>query len=206
METRFIVVRHGETEWNVQGRVQGHLDSPLTAAGREQAEAVARALAAERVHAIYSSDLGRTLDTAAPAARRLGLGVRMEPRLRERQLGLFQGLTFDEASQAHPERFARFRARDTTEDLLTGESLVQMRDRVAGAFAFMASVHPGELVLVVTHGGVLDQVHRLATGMPLEAPRTFGVENASVHRLLWREGRLHLHAWGGQGPAALVDG
>jgi probable phosphoglycerate mutase len=196
LETEFIVVRHGQTEWNRQGRIQGHLDSPLTAEGRAQAEAIARRLAGTPVEAIWCSDLGRVLDTAAPAARTLGLTVRTDARLRERQLGLFQGLTFAEASEAHPGRFSRFRARDLGEDMLDGETLPQMRDRVAEVLGAIAAAHPAATVLVVTHGGVLDQVYRLATGMPLDAPRSFDVENASINRLRWSSGRLSLQMWG----------
>ena len=196
METEFIVVRHGQTEWNREGRIQGHLDSPLTADGRAQAEAIARRLADTPVAAIWCSDLGRVLDTAAPAARALGLTVRTDARLRERQLGMFQGLTFEEASRAHPERFSRFRARDLTEDMLGGETLSRMRDRVAEVLGAIATAHPAATVLVVTHGGVLDQVYRLATGMPLDAPRSFEVENASINRLSWSSGRLSLRVWG----------
>jgi len=196
LETQFIVVRHGQTEWNRQGRIQGHLDSPLTAEGRAQAEAIARRLAGTPVAAIWCSDLGRVLDTAAPSARTLGLAVRTDMRLRERQLGVFQGLTFEEASRAHPERFSRFRARNLDEDMVGGETLPQMRERVAEALGAIAATHPSQTVLVVTHGGVLDQVYRLATGMPLDAPRSFDVENASINRLIWSSGHLSLQVWG----------
>lgn len=196
METTLIVVRHGETEWNSQGRIQGHFDSPLTAAGRAQAEALARSLAGEPIGAIFASDLGRVRDTAAPTARALGLSVSTDLRLRERQLGVFQGLTFTEAAQAHPERFARFKARDLAENMETGETLVQMRDRIAQSLAAIATAHADMTVLIVTHGGVLDQIYRLATGMPLEAQRTFDVENASINRLRWSQGRLVLDLWG----------
>ena len=196
METKLIVARHGETEWNTQGRVQGHLDSPLTDRGRRQSEALARAVAAEPIAAIYSSDLGRALDTAAPVARVFGLAVRTELRLRERHLGVFQGLTFVDAARIHPELHARYRARDRGERLLTGESLEDVRVRIEDALASIAVAHPDRVVLVVTHGGALDQIFRLATGMPLEAPRDFGVENASINRLRWSDGRLSLDEWG----------
>jgi 2,3-bisphosphoglycerate-dependent phosphoglycerate mutase len=195
--TRLLVVRHGETEWNAAHRIQGHLDSPLTARGRAQAEALAVALAAEDpLAAIVTSDLARTQATAAPTIARTGLVPTIDPRLRERHLGCFQTLTFAEAEQAYPERFARYRARDLHLDLDGGESLITVRDRVAAALRDIGQRHVGTTVLVVTHGGVLDQVHRLATGMPLDAPRTFDIENASLNRLEWRDGALHLVAWG----------
>ena len=93
MPTRFCLVRHGETAWNAEGRLQGQIDIPLNAAGRAQAEATAARLAAHRFDALYSSDLSRALETAAPAATLLGLQTRPTPSLRERQFGGFQGLT-----------------------------------------------------------------------------------------------------------------
>lgn len=195
-DTRLIIVRHGETEWNAAGRIQGHLDSPLDEEGREQAVAVARRLAPEPIDALYSSDLGRACQTAAPIAAATMLDVVTDPRLRERNLGLFQGITFDEARARHPELFARYKARDLHVDFATGESLLALRDRVAGVLAEIAGRHPGGTVVVVTHGGVLDQVYRLATGLPLEAPRDFEIENASLNHLRWDGTRLHLEHWG----------
>lgn len=195
-ETRLVVVRHGETEWNVQGRIQGHLDSRLTEAGRTQAEAVARRLAGEAIGAVYASDLGRVIETVAPAARVLGREVVTDVRLRERHLGIFQGKTFPEAERDHPALFARFKARDRTLDLETGETIVHLRDRVAAALADIGARHPGDTVLVVTHGGVLDMIYRIATDMPLEVPRKFDVENASLNHLRWTGGRLVLDHWG----------
>jgi probable phosphoglycerate mutase len=195
--TRLLVIRHGETEWNVAGRIQGHLDSPLTARGRAQAEAVARHLSREGpLAAIVASDLARTHATAAPTARAAGLTIASDVRLRERHLGLFQTHTFTEAAARWPALWARYRARDIELDLDGGESLVTVRDRVAAALHDIAARHAGETVLVVTHGGVLDQVYRLATALPLDAPRTFEIENASLNRLEWRDGVLRLVAWG----------
>ncbi|MFO1320595.1 MAG: histidine phosphatase family protein [Burkholderiales bacterium] len=196
MTTRFLIVRHGQTEWNVAGRIQGHRDSPLTPAGRAQARAVAARLAGEPLVAIYSSDLGRTRDTAAPTAHALGVTVLTDERLRERALGVFEGLTFTEAEERFPVRFARYKQRDPHEDMETGESLLRMRDRVEAVLRDIAGRHAGGTVLVVTHGGVLDQVHRIATGMTVEAARTFEIENASLNHLHWTAGRLVLDHWG----------
>ncbi|MCU0868122.1 MAG: histidine phosphatase family protein [Burkholderiales bacterium] len=195
--TRLLVVRHGETEWNAQHRIQGHLDSPLTARGEAQARALAAALAREApLAAIYASDLARTQATAAPTATATALPIRIDARLRERHLGCFQTLTFAEADARWPALFARYRARDPHIDLDGGESLVTVRDRVAAALHAIGARHVGDTVLVVTHGGVLDQVYRLATGMPLEAPRTFDIENAALNRVDWVAGTLALVAWG----------
>jgi probable phosphoglycerate mutase len=195
METNLIVVRHGETEWNAAGRIQGQLNSRLNEAGRAQAEALAERLALEPLVAIYSSDLGRTLETAAPTADVQVLDIVTDARLRERHLGAFQGMTFKEAAVAHPELYAAYKARDPSADCDGGESLLDVRARVEAVLLEIAARHVGDTVLVVTHGGVLDQIYRLATGMPLEAPRNFDIDNASLNRLVWDGERLRLTHW-----------
>jgi probable phosphoglycerate mutase len=206
--TRLIVVRHGQTEWNAAGRIQGHLNSRLDADGRAQAEALAARLVGEPLAAIYTSDLGRTLETAAPTASGRMMDIVTDPRLRERHLGVFQGLTFAEAEHQFPEMFKRYKARDLHVHFEHGESLVVLRERVAEVLTEIAARHPGEAVLVVTHGGVLDQIYRLATGMTLDAPRTFTVDNASINRLVWDGIRLRLTHWDDtphEGPALTAE-
>ncbi len=105
--TTLLVVRHGETQWNLEGRWQGHLDSDLTELGQRQARALAKHPAMETVDRVYSSDLGRALATAHEIAVRRGLGIHREPRLRERHLGIFQGLTRAEMTERFPEEVAR---------------------------------------------------------------------------------------------------
>ena len=91
--TRVLAVRHGETSWNIAGRMQGHLDSDLDASGRAQADALGRRLAGQTIHHLYASDLGRAVETAQRIAVSTGHRFALEPGLRERHLGLFQGLT-----------------------------------------------------------------------------------------------------------------
>ncbi|MCU0624809.1 MAG: histidine phosphatase family protein [Gemmatimonadaceae bacterium] len=206
--TRLIVVRHGQTEWNAAGRIQGHLNSRLDADGRAQAEALAVRLVGEPLAAIYTSDLGRTLETAAPTASSRMMDIVTDPRLRERHLGVFQGLTFAEAERQFPDMFVRYKARDLHVHFEHGESLVVLRERVAEVLTEIADRHAGEAVLVVTHGGVLDQIYRLATGMALDAPRTFTVDNASINRLVWDGARLRLTHWDDtphEGPALTAE-
>ena len=116
--TRLCLVRHGETAWNAEGRVQGQLDVPLSATGLAQARAVSSALARETFSAIYASDLARVRQTAEPAAARLGLEVRLEAALRERHYGIFQSLTYAEVKQKYPEDYARFDRRELYLELL----------------------------------------------------------------------------------------
>ncbi len=194
--TRLCLVRHGETAWNAERRLQGHLDVPLNEVGAAQAEATAAILAAHRFAACYSSDLVRASQTAAAAARVLGLSPRHEPALRERHYGLFQGLTYDEARMHHPDEYARFEARDPEFVFPSGgESLSGFARRIGAALAGIAERHRGEAVLIVTHGGVLDIVHRLATGKTLAAPRDFVIPNAALNWIEFDGSAWHLVAW-----------
>jgi len=165
---RICLIRHGETDWNAERRLQGHLDVPLNETGLAQADAAARHLADERFAALYSSDLLRTRQTATPLERRLGRAMIREPRLRERHYGCFQGLTYDEAAQRYPQDYARHKAREPDFALPGGgESLIEFHHRIAAALAEITARHGGERVAVVTHGGVLDIIHRFASGLPL---------------------------------------
>ncbi len=123
--THLIVIRHGETAWNRERRLQGQLDIPLNDTGRAQACALAEALAGEPIDAVYTSDLGRAMQTAAPLAETLGLQVRAEPRLRERCYGDLEGMTYAEVAEKRPEDFARWQARVPAYAPPPGESLRQ---------------------------------------------------------------------------------
>jgi len=179
--TSFCIVRHGETDWNVERRIQGHIDIPLNVNGRAQAAATAAGLAALRFAAAYSSDLARAWVTAEVTVSRLGLAVQPEPGLRERHYGIFQGLTAAEAAQRFPLAHARYLARDLHYDFEMGESLAGLSARVTGAIELLAQRHRGQSVLLVSHGGVLDVCYRRATGRDLSAPRDFPIPNAALN-------------------------
>jgi 2,3-bisphosphoglycerate-dependent phosphoglycerate mutase len=180
-DTRFCIVRHGETDWNVERRIQGHIDVPLNAAGRAQATATAAGLAGFRFAAVYSSDLVRAWTTAELAVSRLGLEVRAEAGLRERHYGVFQGLTAAEAAERLPIAHARYLARDPHYDFEAGESLSRLAARVTAAVEALAERHRGQVVLLVSHGGVLDICYRRATGRDLSTPRDFPIPNAALN-------------------------
>ena len=195
---RICLVRHGETAWNTERRLQGHIDIPLNDTGLSQAEATALSLARAgfRFSALYSSDLQRARQTAAAIARTHALAPMHDPRLRERHYGHFQGLTYDEAEHRHPEHFQRFKAREphfAVPD--SGESLVGLAARVHAALEEIAGRHTGEAVVVVTHGGVLDIVHRLASGQGLEPARDFAIPNAALYWIELWAGSWKLIAW-----------
>lgn len=189
------MIRHGETAWNAEGRVQGQTDVPLSALGEAQARAVRDALAGERFIALYSSDLSRVRQTADPAAALLGLPVRLEPRLRERHYGKFETLTYVEARERLPEDFARFKAKDPDYDFGSGESLRTFHARAVGCVADIAARHAGETVLVFTHGGVLEMVRRHAQGTGLSAPRDFEIPNAALNWIEVGPGAWRVGSW-----------
>jgi probable phosphoglycerate mutase len=181
MAARLCMVRHGETAWNAEGRVQGQLDIPLSAAGLAQAQCVSAALATGRFSALYSSDLLRVRQTAQPAAEKLGLEIRIDACLRERHYGAFQGLTYAEAKQGLPADYARFKAKDPQFAFGSGESLNDFFARATRCIRSIARRHDGREVLVFTHGGVLEMAYRQATGCGLSTPRRCELPNAALN-------------------------
>jgi probable phosphoglycerate mutase len=194
--TDLLVIRHGETEWNSQGRFQGHLDSVLSPEGLAQAEALGEYLARERFDLLLSSDLGRALQTASAVAMRTGHDIVVEPRLRERRMGIFQGLTPAEVEARYPDEYARFRTRDPDYVIPGGESMRQLFERSVACFAGLAARHAGLTLATVTHGGVLAMLYRHARAMPLDAPRDFPLHNTGVSRFRHRLGAWQLQSWG----------
>jgi probable phosphoglycerate mutase len=190
-----FIVRHGETAWNREGRIQGHRDSPLTERGVAQARAAAARLAREGIDALYSSDLGRAQETAREVAARTALPIRLDAGLRERAFGLHEGKTWDEIAREHPIDAKRL-AEDPAHPVRGGESLLQFRDRVLGALGRIAREAPGARVAVVTHGGVLSTLYREVMGIPLGAPRSFSTLNAVVNHFRWAGERWLLVRWG----------
>ncbi|HCY17316.1 MAG TPA: histidine phosphatase family protein [Curvibacter sp.] len=194
--TRILAIRHGETAWNVDTRIQGHLDIPLNERGRWQAQRLARALAArDPLHAIYSSDLQRAHETARAIADATGAPLATHSGLRERGFGVFEGKTFVEIETTWPEESERWRKRDPHWAPQGGESLLQVRERITRTLHELAMRHPGEQIVLVAHGGVLDQLYRAATGQELQAPRTWQLGNTAVNRLLWTPQGLSLVGW-----------
>lgn len=197
--TRIIAVRHGETPWNVDTRIQGHRDIPLNDRGRWQAAQVARALAGEPIAAVYASDLLRAHATGAAIAEAARAPLHAERDLRERSFGELEGRTFAEIEAALPEQARRWRQRDPHFAPEGGESLTLLRARIAEVTARLAARHVGEQIVLVAHGGVLDVLYRLATGQELQAPRTWLLQNAALNRLLWTPEALTLVGWGDTG-------
>ncbi len=194
--TRILAIRHGETSWNVDTRIQGQLDIPLNEAGHAQAARMAQALAGEPVTAVYASDLSRAWETARYLGQAVGAPVSPEPALRERAFGDFEGRTFAEIEVALPDQARRWRKRDPHFTPYGGESLVTLRNRVVAAVERLAARHAGELIALVGHGGVMDVLYRAATRLDIEAPRTWVLANTAINRILWSPGGLSLVGWG----------
>ena len=193
--TELIVIRHGETDWNRQHRFQGQIDVPLNTLGLAQAERLAEALADEPLAALYSSDLSRARQTAEAVARRQGLVVRIDMGLRERAFGRFEGLSWDEIAQQHPEDAARWRKREPDFQVGGGESLNTFSARCLIAAQRAVAAHPGQAIALVAHGGVLDCLYRAATRTALDAPRSWQLGNATINRLLATREGFTLVGW-----------
>lgn len=193
--TRLCVIRHGETDWNCEGRIQGQIDIPLNETGRAQALAMAYNSAHHRFSAVISSDLSRAVETAQALGEREELPVITMPGLRERHYGLFQGVTKDEAPNLHPEIYRLYKARDIHYDFEDGESLVDFSKRVLDAFDWLVRHHTNEQIAVVTHAGVLDILYRTATGRPLHTERDFAIPNSALNWFHHDGTGWHLEHW-----------
>ena len=149
--TRLLLIRHGETAWNIDSRIQGHTDIPLNDVGRWQAERVALALADEGVDAVFSSDLQRARDTAEAIARTVSRPLQLDEQLRERHFGRLEGLTHGEIHAQWPDDARRWRDRDPHYGPDGGETLSAFYERCVGALRRVAEAHPGQTVVVVAH-------------------------------------------------------
>ena len=199
--TEVVVVRHGETPWNVERRVQGWEDIPLNENGIRQAEALARHLARARqqgkqIDAIYSSDLQRARMTAEIVAQTLSLPVVVEQGVRERHFGVLQGLVFSTMEVHQPEAARIWKSRDPDAVLPEGESLRRFHERVTQAIDAIAARHIGQRVMVVSHGGAMDIIWRHARQASLQAPREAELLNASINRIKVMPERWEIIEWG----------
>lgn len=194
--TQICLVRHGETEWNAERRIQGQIDIGLNETGVRQAMAAGRWLKSAGIVALYSSDLKRAWTTAQSIGAELGLVPTPVPEMRERRYGVFEGLTYDEAKANHPEGYAAFEGRNADYDFENGESLVTMFDRVTGKLKELAARHPGVTIAIVLHGGVLDIINRFVRGNSLEMPRDFLIPNAGINWIATVDGLWSLKTWG----------
>jgi broad specificity phosphatase PhoE len=167
--TTLLLVRHGETDWNAEGKLQGHTDRPLNEYGRRQAQTLADRLAGESIDAVYASDLSRARETAEIVGEKLGLTVAVDPDLREKNWGNWEGLTSDERLHIAYE----------------GETSEDHRERTLRAVQRIVERHPDERIVVVTHGGSLRRLQAFVSGF---APPV--IENCAVWAVAHEDGRF----------------
>jgi probable phosphoglycerate mutase len=198
--TNILLIRHGETAWNAERRLQGHLDIALNPEGERQARALAAALDGEQVDLVVASDLQRARQTAEALATTRGMSVRLDRGLRERCYGGFEGLLYAEIEQRFPSEFAAWQRRDIDAAVPAGanqgETFRQFHQRVIDTILGWAGAHPGKTLALVAHGGVLECAYRSALSLPLETARDFKVHNASINRFTVSGGALVLQSWG----------
>lgn len=195
--TRICFVRHGETDWNVELRLQGQLDLALNASGQVQATAVGRRLTGLTAAAMYSSDLLRARQTAQPISEALQLPVILLSALRERHFGRCEGMTIEEIA-LHYEEDARAIERHDPDYASPGggESRRQHQVRVLDCINHLVNEHEGQTIVVVTHGGVLDVIYRRARDLPLETPRDYPIPNAGINWLVIKSDQWVIENWG----------
>ncbi|MFZ9759047.1 MAG: histidine phosphatase family protein [Burkholderiaceae bacterium] len=192
-ETHLFFIRHGQTDWNQERRIQGQLDTPLNAEGLQQAQRLTALLGSNgqalaplsQASVIYSSPLSRALQTAQPLATVLKQSITPLEPLQERHFGAIQGKTYPELEANHPVESQKINNRDPDFRPESGESLLDLRARVRGLLELLLRKHAGETVICFTHGGVLDIIYREATSTALEAKRTWAIPNAGVNHLVY---------------------
>ena len=194
--TTLTLVRHGESRWNLEGRLQGHLDSSLTATGIAQAEATGRRLVGQRFTALYSSDLGRAHQTAEIISEHVKLPVVPMQGLRERNLGVFQGLTWEEVERKYPQELRLYGMSAPDYVIPDGESVQQRYDRTVGCLEQIARAHLGGSVIAVTHFGALESLLQRTMTIPLEEPRHFNLWNGSLNVFFYEDETWILGTWG----------
>lgn len=193
--TELILIRHGETDWNRELRFQGHVDVGLNAIGLEQARRLAARLSGEVPAGLYCSDLLRARQTARPIGAEVGRQEVADSELREQCFGILDGMSVDDIQQQHPDLWAGWLRFDADYCVPQGESTRQFHARVMRGLHRLAADHAGGLLVVVTHGGVLDMVYRTARSLGLGGPRESDIPNAGLNRVRLHDGRVEILAW-----------
>jgi probable phosphoglycerate mutase len=193
--TELILIRHGETDWNLQHRFQGQVDVPLNPRGLAQAQRLVQRLQQERLDAFACSDLTRARQTAAPAAAAWQMQPESVAGLREQGFGILEGLSAPEIVARYPAEWEQWRRYDADYAPPRGESLRSFHLRVIAAVRALAQRNPGRRLAVVTHGGALDMVWRAATGQSLHGARSCAIPNAGLNRVKVHEDHIEILDW-----------
>jgi probable phosphoglycerate mutase len=203
--TIIYLIRHGETMWNREKRLQGHIDIGLNERGHWQAKKIGQHLSDQSIVAVISSDLSRAMDTAQAVAVHHQIELLLDEGLRERHYGIMQGLSHDEIIEKHPRHHAAWKNREIDFVPESGESLQQFYDRVLKSTITWAEHYRNQTIAIVAHGGVLDCLNRAATKRSLDAVRDFEILNASLNTLSYKEGELELIEWGNVAHLQITD-
>lgn len=198
--TDILIIRHGQTAWNTQKRLQGHSDIPLNENGRLQAVTLAKILRDEPLDAIFSSDLQRAYQTAYEIAKIHNLPVHQDRSFRERCYGICEGMKDGDIREAYPESYKAWYAADPDHFFPDGErkteSPRQFHHRAVNAIREAATRYPGKKIAIVTHFGVIETAYRTAQNIPLGTHCRMPVLNTSINRFRWTGGTLELLQWG----------
>ncbi|MDP6295025.1 MAG: histidine phosphatase family protein [SAR324 cluster bacterium] len=189
-ETEIILIRHGETEWNSQKRMQGHSNSNLSEVGRGQIQELGELMKNVSFDHIYSSDSLRARQTAEAITQYSGHTLQFDQRIREKNLGVFEGLTSTEAKERHPEIYRLFKTAGANYVIDEGESTQQLLERALEFIEEIRLRHPQERVVMVTHGGVVRVLMKHALGLSIDAPTRFLIKNTGIFGLIWNENWL----------------
>ena len=189
-ETEIILIRHGETEWNSQKRMQGHSNSDLSEVGRGQIQALGELMKNVSFDHIYSSDSLRARQTAEAITQYSGHTLQFDQRIREKNLGVFEGLTSTEAKERHPEIYRLFKTAGANYVIDEGESTQQLLERALEFIEEIRLRHPQERVVMVTHGGVVRVLMKYALGLSIDSPTRFIIKNTGIFGLIWNENWL----------------
>lgn len=199
MVTEVLVIRHGQTDWNLEKRLQGHCDVPLNEKGLEQAVLLAESLKSEKIDAIYSSDLSRAWKTAEEIAKYHALPVQKDARLRERSYGAFEGLSREDVKTRYPESHAAWYAADPDHVFPSGnqpaESMRNFHNRVIDALCEIANYHKGQKIVVVAHFGIIEAAYRVVNNIPIDVRSRVPVLNTSINRFLIQDDHIELVTW-----------
>ena len=182
LPTRLLFIRHAQTEWNIQRRFQGHGDSPITEEGQEQLQRLKSRLAGLEFDVVYSSDLRRTMETSKMLSGKQRVE---EPRLRERGVGILEGLNLEQIMAEHAEAFRAFRSGDKDHQIEGGESLQIALNRAWTFLEEMPEKHPGAELAVVSHAGLIRLICKQILGLALDAPSFFQIPNTSLTQLVF---------------------
>ena len=185
--TEIILIRHGETEWNSQLRMQGHSNSDLSAVGRGQIQALGEWMKNVSFDYIYSSDSLRARQTAESITQYSLDTLQFDQRIREKNLGVFEGLTSIEAREQHPGIYRLFKTGGANYVIDEGESTQQVLDRALEFIEEIRLKHPEQRVVMVTHGGVVRVLMKHTLGISIDAPTSFLIKNTGIFRLVWNE-------------------